>query len=244
MKRFAVIIALLLSHFASAEEWNIAVINDADGFTFVRSGGGKAFMVIDTIRKDAFFYCIGDTTLQWISVQHAVNGKMGYMHHSRISFFHRLDSARQHQLILNAFQETKRINENYWSRLKQSTKEQAAVLKKKRYDNFEGTYIPAYTVFTKLFCKQPDSILLVAFFKTLRPLSGSADEGKDWATAKCWLCHPEFVENIVCHWKDEDERLRIISSIETGMAMSSYEAQFTPAQLKKKYASLEKKCVD
>lgn len=241
MKKFAVLIGLLFSHFMQAQEWHIAVINDADGFTFVRSGNGKIFSVVDTIWKDAFFYCTGDTTHQWIPVQLPM-GKPGFMHRSRIIFFHELDSAKQHDLILDAFRKTVENHNSYWTKVKKCPKEKIVFLNMERDRIYEENYIPAYTAFQKLFCTRPDSILLVAFFKTLQPLSGSADEGKDWKTAECWLCNPNFVENIICHWKNENERQTIISSIETGMAMSEYDAQFTPAELKKKYASLEKKC--
>lgn len=242
MKSIVVIIGVLLSHLISAQEWPVAVINDADGYVFVRSGPGKEYSVTDTIAENTFFYCGGDTNKFWIYIQNPVDGKMGYMHRSRIAFFYQLDSARQHKLILQAFQKTKRINEFYWTKLKQSTKEQATLLRKEHEDNFEGEYIPAFTAFKIMFCEHPDSILIVAFFQTLQPLRGSANEAKDWATAECWLCNPKFVENIICRWKNEEERQTIISSIETGMAMSNYEAQFTPAQLKKMYAKLEMKC--
>lgn len=235
--------SLLISHILPAQdEWPVAVINDSDGFTFVRSGPGKENPVTDTIAENTFFYCAGDTSKFWIYVQNPVDGKMGYMHRSRIAFFHELDSIRQHKLVLDAFQKTKRINEFYWKKLKQSTKEQVVHLKKEHEENFEGEYIPAFTAFKISFCERPDSILLVAFFQTLQPLQGSANEAKDWATAKCWLCHPGFVEYIVCHWKDENERQIIISSIKTGMAMSEYDAQFSPEKLKKMYAKLEMKC--
>lgn len=244
MKKFAVIIGLLLSYFASAQlNWQIAVINDPDGFTFVRSGNGKSFPVVDTIPEDAFFYCTGDTTLQWLSIQTPM-GKTGFMHRSRVIFFHALDSTKQHELILEAFTEVVSATKAYYESKAAFGSKEKTLLNQKRDAAYEEKYLPAYYAFEKLFCEKPDSILLVAFFKTRSPLSGSADEGIDWTSAKCWLCYPKFVENIVCHWKDENERQTIISSIETGMAMSNYEAQFTPAELKKKYASLEKKCAE
>jgi hypothetical protein len=169
-------------------------------------------------------------------------GKEGFMHRSRIIFFHDLDSVEQRKLILDAFRETIEIHNSYWTKVKNCPKEKIVLLNMERDRIHEEKYIPAYTAFKKLFCEHPDSVLLVAFFKTLRPLSGSGDEGKDWTTAECWLCNPGFVENIVCHWKDESERQTIISSIETGMAMSEYDAQFSPQKLKKMYAKLEMKC--
>src|SRR6266540_2791008 len=102
MKKFFGLTFLLFTVYLRAQEWQIAVINDPDGFSFVRSGAGKNFPVVDSIRKNYFFFCTGDTNVSWIPVQNPI-GKSGYMHRSRVAFFSRLDSLEQHQLIINAF---------------------------------------------------------------------------------------------------------------------------------------------
>jgi hypothetical protein len=233
----AFLVFLLSSYVHSQTKYEVAIINDPDGFTFVRSGAGKSFPVVDTIRKDEFFYCYGDTNRQWINVQEPVYGKTGYMHRSRIILFRNLDSLRQHQLITDAFSEMVKCENTYWTNTK--SPEERNIERDRIY---EEKYMPAYSAMENLFCAKVDSILITAFFKTLRIESGSADEGKDYTSAKCWLCHPEFVDEIVCHWKNNEERKAIISSIETGMAMSGKEDKYSPAQLKKMYGELDQKC--
>jgi hypothetical protein len=238
MKKIAAIISLLFPLFILAQtKYQVAVINDPDGFTFMRSGAGKNFPVVDTIRKDEFFYCTGDISAQWINVEKPAYGKTGYVHRSRVVLFRNLNSLRQHQLITNAFSEMIKCENAYWTNTKSPEEKN-----RERDRIYEEKYIPAYTATEKLFCVKPDSVLIAAFYKTLRTESGSSDEGKDWTSAKCWLCYTEFVNRIVCHWKNEEERKAIISSIENGMAMSDWEGNYSPAQLKKMYAELERKC--
>ncbi|MDQ3110623.1 MAG: SH3 domain-containing protein, partial [Bacteroidota bacterium] len=172
MKSLFLFSIFLLPQFTFAQgEFHVALISDPDGYVFIRSGPGKESPVIDTLYENDFFYCYGDTGQSWVSVQGPAYGKTGYMHHSRIVYFFQLDSAKQHPLILSAFSEiVTATNASFNSKAKYNSEEQIT-LNKKRDEIYEGKYCPAYHAFVTLFITQPDSILLVAFFKTLQPLS-------------------------------------------------------------------------
>ncbi len=240
MKCFFVISGLLFSQLVNAQQWPVAVINDPDGFVFVRSGPGKENPVIDTIAENTFFFCAGDTSKFWIYIQNPVDGKTGYMHRSRITFFYQLNSTKQHKLILNAFTEIVVVTNAYYRSKEAYDSKEKRALNKKRGEVYEAKYAPACIAFGEHFSMHPDSVLLVAFFKTLNPLSGSADEGIPSTCASCWLSHPAFVENIVCHWKNEHERLTIISSVETGIALGGF--KIGPEKSPGMYTKLRMKC--
>jgi len=69
-----------------------AVIQDPDGYTFIRSGPGKNFTVTDTILQNELFYADDEGDNNWFFITRIKNGSThscGWMHNSRIL---RLDS--------------------------------------------------------------------------------------------------------------------------------------------------------
>lgn len=219
----------------------LAIINDPDGFTCIRSDKGKEFPAIDTVRKEAFFYCYGDTTASWINVQNPI-GSNGYMHKSRIMFFSALDSAKQYRLILNGFNAIIRCEKAYWKNSGKRTKEESLRLNRERNEIYDGKFVPAYSAMEELFCKKADSVLFCAFIKTLPYVSGSADEELYCVPAKCWLCNQDFVNNLLCHLPDKKERDSVRKHIKTGLQMSGMDANYKPEELKKMYAKLDWNC--
>lgn len=68
------------------------MINDSDGYTFLRSGPGKTYEVTDTLLNDELFYVFDEGEYGWFPVDIIRNGEQkqgGWIHDSRIM---RLDS--------------------------------------------------------------------------------------------------------------------------------------------------------
>lgn len=217
-----------VSLFAGEEnsEWFECVINDTDGYTFIRTGPGIENTVIDTVFEHWFFYVYGDTSASWLHVQNP-NGKNGYLHKSRVQFFYKLDSLAQHTLLANVFNEiilAEKGNDRVY-----------------RNNIYEGRYSPGYYALQKAFCFRPDTSLLRLYFCTLIYESGSADEGKDCVSAEMWLCRPSQVKMVICSLSAANQRCAIIA-IKTGMAMSGKEEQFTQQKLEEMYAALDRPC--
>jgi ribosomal protein L40E len=60
----------------------MAVINDPDGYTYIRSGPGTQYEIIGTVVENEVFYVIS-TEGNWWRIR-TKDGKEGYMHKSRI----------------------------------------------------------------------------------------------------------------------------------------------------------------
>jgi uncharacterized protein YgiM (DUF1202 family) len=60
----------------------MAVINDPDGYTNIRSGPGTQYEIIGTVVENEVFYVIS-TEGNWWRIR-TKDGKEGYMHKSRI----------------------------------------------------------------------------------------------------------------------------------------------------------------
>jgi len=70
----------------------LAVIQDPDGYTNVRSGAGKDFPVLTIIRENSIFY-VFESAGQWWQII-GPDDMRGYIHRSRVKFFTEKENRR------------------------------------------------------------------------------------------------------------------------------------------------------
>ena len=85
----------------------VGVINDPDGYTFVRNGPSLEAQVIDTVLINELFLYHPSDSLQWLKV--SVGFRNGYMHKSRILNTRDLSQNEQKTLLTVVFEEEKRL---------------------------------------------------------------------------------------------------------------------------------------
>ena len=95
----------------------LAIINDPDGVTNVRSGQGNDFSIVTTIEKDEFFYCDLTTNQEWVKII-ALKWKdsrqvEGYIHNSRIQLVEKLDIYIQKELLTQILDKQKSLASNF-----------------------------------------------------------------------------------------------------------------------------------
>ncbi|HLG04064.1 MAG TPA: SH3 domain-containing protein [Bacteroidia bacterium] len=227
--------------FSQQDSGLLAVISDTNQFVLLRSGAGKENPVIDTLHEGYMFSVYGDTSKPWLDV-HTPVGIAGSVHRSQVRYFDQLDYGNQKALLLDCFHSTRIFYKDYWTRVEAAESLQKRQKLYKDANNiYEAKFIPAYTALAKLISVQPDSTLLIEFYKSLPYVSGSADEGKEWACAQIWLCQTTYVESLLCNLV-VSLRITVINSIKTGMAMSGFEEKFSKDDLQNKYNRLDNPC--
>lgn len=242
MKNVFLFLLLALSASCYSQSWTLAVINDPDGYSLIRSGKGKEFSVIDTVKKDWFFYCTGDTSPQWISVMNSSTDKQGFLHKSRIRLFNSLPREEQQRLLLAAFDATI-AGEKALDKSLSGPHPVYLSARNSMESISEGRYIPAITALGESFALHPDSIVFCAFVRTLPWVSGSADETTPSVCASCWLSQTAFVDRIICHWENEREREAFIANVEAGIGLNGQQ-KFSEKQLAAEMKKLKTPCSD
>lgn len=67
-KNYILLILGFFCKMALIAQNKLAVINDLNGFTNVRSGPNKDFSIVDTLHKDDFFYFNFEDNSEWAEV--------------------------------------------------------------------------------------------------------------------------------------------------------------------------------
>ncbi len=158
-------------------ENKLAIINDPDGFTYVRNGQGMNFKVVDTLFKDDFFYFQFVDNSEWAKVT-AWKGRQveGFIHKSRIQEIQKLDSKKQKVLITNTLERHRILADNFQNAC--NSKDSLAYRKTIRELEFHSDtkYDPVLYILPKFFCSTNDTKVLQLFFSTMWADKGSANE--------------------------------------------------------------------
>jgi len=216
MKKIVIILSFLHTLTIFAEN-KLAIINDPDGFTNIRSGQGKEFPVIDTINKDVFFYCDPTEKGEWIKII-AMKWKNemqieGYIHRSRIQFVENLDYERQKELIVQILNRQKILADNFQNGRK--SRDQTAIEELELYNDVK--YSPILDILPKYFCSTSDIEILQLFFSTMCADRGSADETPSFAIGKCFVCKTDVVIEQLKKIKNVEQKELILDAIEWGL---------------------------
>lgn len=220
LKTFILIIATILFSIDVIAKNKLAIINDSDGFTNIRSGKGAEFPIIGTIEKDEFFYC-EDSDSDWTKVIALKwqDGKQieGFIHKSRIQLIENLDSSKQKELLAQVLTNQQNLANKFQKAFiyKNSSSYKTAIKELELYSEIK--YSPILDILPLYYCRTKDSIMLELFYSTIWADKGSANEAPSYAIGYCFICQPELVLKQVRNLKSTEHRNLILNDIEWGL---------------------------
>ena len=196
-------------------ESRLAIINDPDGFTFVRSGPGIEFNVVDTLFAEDYFYFQLTEGSEWVKVT-AWKGKQidGFVHKSRIQEFEKLDSKKQQELITRTLEKQRILADNFqyaW-KLKDNQAYKKAVNELEFHNDTK--YDPILLILPKYYCSTNDTIVLQLFFATMWADKGSANEMPSLSIGSCFVCNPDRVIGLLTGIKNNEQKKLCFGHIE------------------------------
>ncbi|MET4084228.1 hypothetical protein ABIB40_004202 [Pedobacter sp. UYP30] len=220
-KKYLLSIIFVFCSLSLLAENKLAIINDPDGFTNVRSGQGNEFPVIEKINKGDFFYCDLSANNEWIKIV-AMKWKdgiqvEGYIHRSRIQLVEKLDNLKQKELIKQILTEQRVLAENFQNSLKTKNdlKHKTTVKELELYSDIK--YSPILEILLKYFCSTNDTDIIQFLFNTMWADKGSANEIPSLSIGSCFTCKPEIVIQELRKLKSKEEKKLIFDNIEFGL---------------------------
>jgi hypothetical protein len=199
----------------------LAIINDPDGFTNVRSGQGNDFSIVTTIEKDEFFYCDLTTNQEWVKII-ALKWKdsrqvEGYIHNSRIQLVEKLDIYIQKELLTQILDKQKSLASNFQKahKSKDSLSYKTTIRDLELYSEIK--YSPILDILPQYFCSTNDTIILQRFYATMWADKGSANEMSSIAIGDCFACQPDLVIGQLIQLTNEEQKKLIFDQIEWGL---------------------------
>lgn len=190
-------------------ELEIGIINDPDGFTYIRNGQELKASVIDTLHDGEFFQFVPNDSTDWLEVYKMWNVK-GFVHKSRIKNIKNLQKPKQKALIDSVFSKELKLHIDYFS---ESKKRQAKASK-----FHEEKFSPVLNLFIYYMNRSYDEMLMSEFFNILIVESGSADELPSWTLGYIYMSNPKEVIDLV---RKYDKEL-INSHLEFGFVNVTY----------------------
>jgi hypothetical protein len=199
-------------------ENKLAIINDPDGFTFVRSGQGREFKVADTLFTEDFFYFQFVDNSDWAKVT-AWKGRQieGFIHKSRIQEVEKLDPKKQKELIIKTLDRHRFLADNFQNAWKSKDSLAYRITVRELEFHSDTKYDPILTILPKYFCSTNDIEVLQLFFATMWADKGSANEMPSFSIGKCFMCKPDLVIEQLTKIKDIEHKKSIFDQIEWGL---------------------------
>ncbi len=198
-------------------ENKLAIINDPDGFTFVRSGQGKEFKVVDTLFSDDFFNFQFIDNSDWAKVSTWKGRQIeGFICRSRIQEIEKLNIKKQKELIEKTFEKHIIFAFNFQSVLKYNDIVTRNAVNELEFHN-DTKYDPILSILPKYFCLTKDVEVLQLFFATMWADKGSANEMPSFAIGKCFVCNPDLVIEQLTKIKIVEQKTLIFDHIEWGL---------------------------
>ena len=217
-KNYIVLVLFFFCTMTPFAQNKLAVINDPDGFTNVRSGPNKDFSIIDTLHKDDFFYFNFEGNSEWVKVT-AYTGRQidGFIHKSKIQSVENLDIKKQKQLITQILDQERILADKFqkaWQS-KDSFAYRKAVRELESYSDIK--YDPVLDFLPVYVCKTNDTEVLQLFFATLWADKGSANEMPSFSIGKCFVCKTDLIIEQIKRIKHKEQKKLIYDHIEWGL---------------------------
>jgi hypothetical protein len=205
----------------------LAIINDPDGFTNIRSGQGNEFPIVSTINKDEFFYC-DLTNSEWIKVIALKwqNGNQveGYIHKSRVQLVENLDFQRQKELIKQILDKQRILANNFQKAWKSKDSIAYRTTVRELELCSEIKYSPILEILPKYFCETKDTMILDLFYSTIWADKGSANEMPSFAISECFICNSDLVIKQLQLIVNKEQKDLVYDNIEWGL-MNKFEVE-------------------
>lgn len=223
MRNYILTILIFFCSLTLFAENKLAIINDKDGFTYVRSGQGKNFKVVDTLFTDDFFYFRYIDNSEWAKVT-AWKGRQieGFVHKSRVQEFKKLDSKKQKKLITKILDRQRVLADNFQNAWK-SKDSLAYRTTRRELEYYSDTkYDPILNILPKYFCSTSDVEVLQLFFSTIWADKGSANEMPSFSIGDCFICNPDLVIKQLNKIQNIEQKKSILDHIEWGLLNHSW----------------------
>jgi hypothetical protein len=218
MKKYTLVVLNLLCSLILFADDKLAIINDSDGYTFVRCGQGTEFKVSDTLFTEDFFYFDYIVNSDWAKIS-AWKGRQieGYIHRSRIQEVEKLDHKKQKELITKTLERHRVLADNFQHEVKfKNTIDYKNSIQEKVFHT-DTKYDPILTIIPKYFCSTSDVEILQLFFATIWADFGSANEMPSFSIGDCFICKPDLVIKELTKIKNVEQKKNIIDHIEWGL---------------------------
>ncbi len=187
--------------FAQSEtEPFMAVIQDKDGFTFVREKANKSSKVIDTLRVNDIFDC-EKLENDWYKIS------SGYIHKSRVKPITKLSAIEKRSLVeyrLNVHEKNCRAVQDEIKKFKQSKSTAAKIEEKraKRTNYAESSYYITQVLFGEYFIKTGDLQLLEKYLGLVYLDQGNRDQNHE-VIASCFMEKNKIMVDVLHTYKGE-----------------------------------------
>jgi hypothetical protein len=222
MKTLLLLFLPLFCFAQSETESFLAVINDKDGFTFVREKADKNSKIVDTIYTNEIFPC-QRLEKDWYEIYHSSSGY--YIHKSRVKAISTMSLSEQKALVEYRFNKQYENLKDYQKELDlfekgKSTPAKIDAKRKIRRDFIEKYYLYCQEVFKDYYCKTADSTTLKICFKTIL-----ADKGNNTQSNSdiflAFMCRNAEMAAILSTYSDEN-REYLLRFIECGYERFTY----------------------
>lgn len=211
------IITILCSHTLSAKG-KLGIVDDGDGYTYVRSGPGEAFTIIDTLFNNDFLYFESTDSSEWLELSPWKGSQtVGFVHETSIQDVEQLESTNLKALITKTLNRQKDLADSCntaWnsrdSLTYMNTYKTLELHSDTRYD-------PILNILSKYFCSTSDTEVLQLFFASIWADKGSANEMPSFSIGNCFACKPDLVIEQLQKIKDIEQKKLLFDQIEWGL---------------------------
>lgn len=204
------ILAMLLFVSISArgqQKWEYACIQDPDGYTYIRNSPSATTGIEDKVEPYLIFECAPGPDNWWKVKVPAIDTELeGYIHKSRIRLMKNLPDTTVRRMILQTLQEGLRLQQIRQNLTAKRDRKDGKFTPKDNNDlllaseDVQGfifaRYITLQSFLPEYICRTKDSLVMRAYFWPT-PSKALHFENNSPALSRCFLCHPEWVMQIV-----------------------------------------------
>lgn len=199
-------------------DYKLAIINDPDGFTYVRQGQGKDFKVVDTLFTEDFFYFQFIDNSEWVKVTTWKGRQVeGFVHKSKIQEVEKLNRKKQKELIIKTLDKHRILSDNFQNSWKSKDSLTYRKTVRELEYNSDTKYDPILKLIPKYFCMTSDTNVLQLLFATIWADRGSANEMPSFSIGDCFICNTDLVIEQLTKIKNIEQRKNIFDQIEWGL---------------------------
>lgn len=246
MRKSLVVLFLLLPGWLGAQ---LAVVSDPDGYTNVRSGPGKEYSVLDTLRSGRLVMVVGRSN-DWLNVQRDSprddrDYGDNYVHASRLIMVEQLDQKRKRKIFTSVFGQFLTVTEETDSLLEQHDSNRSYDSVYKRSNHYHDLLVEALKSFASAWIEKKDTTLAPLFFEVVAASNGSASEERAYQVARIAKADPVLFRRLLCR---EDGYIRDEVNWAVSAALEMYcggggYAELLPGDEKKIMRVLYEPCV-